>query len=556
MDSEQSSSSSAGPKFMGVLPFLIFVFLVLILIISSSLSSRFPEIERISPAIAEPGDKLTITGKFFGDDKNGGRVVVSELPSPNSSILEWNDSKISLIIPEEMSGGLLSVVTDYGASREVVIFTNRRHLPVVASEYLNPGNPYITRFEPKNGPVGTLLTITGLNLGLEKGESRVDFTWISAKDSSDIDSSTFVRALDYDQDYVSWRDREIVVRVPDGASSGSIKVTTDKGESNTVYYEVKDAVGSKLFRDRRVFHVQYEIDVRTIAANPGGGLYLWVPRVLETPEQRNVKLVSVRPEPLIENFKGFMLFFLEDLQPGQNRKVILDFIFSRYAVETKVNAARVKADYDETRKLYRAFTVANSILPVGDKRIAAVASALVKKQRNPYRKAWVIYSYVANRLAYAVKPASAGVADAITTRQGDSRTYSFLFCSLARSAGIPARPVAGYLVDSKGGAHRHLWAEFYIEKFGWIPVDAALGDDARIGNFSGRPNARAYYFGNLDNQHIALSRGLVELSRMNPQGRTVHRDGIASLQTIHEEANGHLYSYTSRWSGLKLIGIY
>ncbi|KKL94786.1 hypothetical protein LCGC14_1861220, partial [marine sediment metagenome] len=43
------------------------------------------------------------------------------------------------------------------------------------------------------------------------------------------------------------------MRVPDGASSGNLTVVTDKGKSNSVYFEVKDEAGAKLFGSKRIY---------------------------------------------------------------------------------------------------------------------------------------------------------------------------------------------------------------------------------------------------------------------------------------------------------------
>jgi hypothetical protein len=62
----------------------------------------------------------------------------------------------------------------------------------------------------------------------------------------------------------------------------------------------------------------------------------------------------------------------------------------------------------------------------------------------------------------------------------------------------PSRPVAGYVVDDLGQSHRHYWAEFYLESFGWVPVDPYLGDGQKYGGFPMEEDVMSYYFGNLD----------------------------------------------------------
>ncbi len=540
-------------------PYLVFIGLVLILLLSSTLNNRPPEVDDIQPKVAVSGDELVITGRFFGSSRDGGRVVVSNVSPPTSAYLEWTNRRISLIVPEEIKGGLLKVITKHGESREVVPFTNKRYLPVVLAGPLKPGEPYISSFEPKSGSVGTLVTIKGLNFGLKRGNSAVSFAWISGDGQRKIDSSedpNILNALENDYDYVVWNDREVKVRVPDGASSGKLRIMTDKGVSNAVYFEVKDYAGSKLFTNRRIYHVQSTIDIKDVNADEGNSLYLWMPRVVEAPEQKDIKVVSADPTPMFDNYKGITLFFLENLVPGEHYTVSIDMIFSRYEVETKINPGRVSLFYDKTNKLYHTYTSSSSLVLASDKTIISTARGVVGAEKNPYIKAWLLYNFVLNRLSYVESPENFSIPGVLSSGKGNGYLYSLLFCSLARSVGVPARPVAGYVVVGANQCRGHYWAEFYLEKLGWMPVDPLLGDGVKLGDLKAGVNLQKYYFGNLDNQHIALSKGLVDLKQMNPKGRLVTRNGAASFQTIHEEYAGNLRSYSSQWSHLKLLGTY
>ncbi len=53
---------------------------------------------------------------------------------------------------------------------------------------------------------------------------------------------------------------------------------------------------------------------------------------------------------------------------------------------------------------------------------------------------------------------------------GDCDDLSFLYISLCRAAGIPARFVSGYIVRETG-LEPHAWVEFYAGQ--WIPVEVA-----------------------------------------------------------------------------------
>ena len=81
---------------------------------------------------------------------------------------------------------------------------------------------------------------------------------------------------------------------------------------------------------------------------------------------------------------------------------------------------------------------------------------------------------------------------AITTyqlRKGDCDDLSFLYISLCRSVGIPARLISGFLlqqVEDSVSIVRHAWAEVFvgatITSDGWIPVECAGNANTDIKN--------------------------------------------------------------------------
>jgi hypothetical protein len=532
--------------------------LITFLLLSSRMTGRPPLVESITPKIGFPQDVMVITGKYFGDERNGGEVVIGGYAPVSSGYLDWSDSRISLRIPEDVSSGMVRVITKNGKSKGL-LFTNKEQVPVVLSGPGKPGQPYLSTLEPEAGSVGTLLTLSGMNFGLQRGSSQVVFTWISGdeiRDYTEVDDSSLIPAVDYDLDYEQWSDREIRVWVPDGASSGHLLVITDKGRSNAVFVEIESAAGTKLFPEKRTYAVQYSMEVGSVSAGGDNTLSLWIPQLVQAPEQREIQLVSQEPDPLFDNVNGVKLFSFENLSADKTYTIFQSFMVDRYSVETKVNIAKVPTDYDTTRRLYKKYTSADMIVPATDDGIVKISSNVVGRERNPYRKAREIYRYVLTRLQVDPEYQEYDILKAVEDRKGNPYVYSILFCALARSQGIPTRPVAGYLVDRDLQATRHYWAEFYIETVGWIPVDPILGEGKIRVNIPPEVDPYSYFFGNLDFNHLALSKGLIDLNQMNPQGRAVSRTDIPSLQVIHEEVTGALSSYNAYWSDLEVLGIY
>ena len=535
----------------------VFGALVVFLLLASRIAGRPPVVESITPRIGYSKDVMVITGRFFGKSREGGEVAVGGSRLVSGDYLEWTDNQISLRIPDDVSSGMVRVITRRGKSRGI-LFTNREQVPVVISGPVKAGEPYIRSIDPLGGTVGTLLDLSGMNFGEDRGGTRVLFTWVSSEGAkeSEGEGGSLTPALEYDQDYEAWSDQEIQVRIPDGASSGHLLVATEKGRSNSLYIEVGGVAGTKLFPLKRTYALEYSVQVRGVTGEAPNSLYLWVPKPLEGPEQRGIQLVSQEPEPMFEDVRGVKLYRLEDLVPGESYGVSQSYMVDRYSVETKVNIGRVPP-YDTATKLYKRYTAADPQVPAASEQVLKLARSVVGGERNPYRQARALYEYLITRLEPAPPAGEGDPLRSLETRKADAYSYAILFCALARAAGIPARPVAGYLLErGQDSASRHYWAEFYLETVGWIPVDPFLGEGRIRVSIPPEANPRSYYFGSLDFDRITFSKGLIELNSMDPQGRAVRRADIPSLQSVHEEAAGGLVSYSAYWSGLRVTGTY
>ncbi|GJQ64812.1 MAG: hypothetical protein SCALA702_38650 [Melioribacteraceae bacterium] len=81
-----------------------------------------------------------------------------------------------------------------------------------------------------------------------------------------------------------------------------------------------------------------------------------------------------------------------------------------------------------------------------------------------------IFGWVRDNMEYKYPPEKRGVKNAFATLQGDCGQYTYLFVTLCRIAGIPARSLNGfYFSPDKIGYH--VWSEVFLTGYGWIPVD-------------------------------------------------------------------------------------
>ncbi|MBI9104038.1 MAG: IPT/TIG domain-containing protein [Spirochaetales bacterium] len=532
------------------LPFLLFAIVLVLLYFSSKMVEQDPQIFLVEPAIASPGDVVQITGEDFQSERKGGAVTLAGSRITSSSYLDWSDNQIKFRVPSDAGSGMITVTTSRGKSNGR-LFTNRIHIPIILSGPAAPGLPYIESIEPSQGAVGTLVTVKGLNFGFDRSASQVLFSVQSSGEDHRRDGGNFIPCSETDYDYESWTDHEIQFYVPDGASSGGVKIVGDKGESNSKYFEVRDLPGTRLYPERKGYQLSYEVSIFSPRGRPDGSLDLWIPGIYPGLEQRAVEWVR-DPEPLWNNYFGVMRYHYEGISGQSDQKIELTYWFERYSVETQMEIQRIKTQYNIQRRLYDVYTSPDDFVP-GDEGIKSLADRIKGRESNPYKNAEKIYDYLIENLKFTTTPSSLDPVKALGTGQGDSYIYSILFTALARASGIPARPVAGYLVYNDKVTVRHFWSEFYIEDFGWIPLDPALGDEAKFGNFpQGIDNVSDYYFGNIDNRHITFSRGVIPLKSFLPDGDAVVKSRMFSIQTLHEEASGLDY-YDTFWKDVRII---
>lgn len=533
------------------------------LLVMGACESKTPYIGSISPRGGIMGDVVTVFGGHFGRERNESYITVGGIVPTSSAYLEWDDARIVFKTPELGESGLIYVHRGDKRSN-AALFANQAVIPARPGE-TEPGiEPRILAVRGSPASIGQAITITGRNFGAAREDGGVFFTWdVEPPRSAPAESQGpfLVEVSARDFGYELWSEREIRVRVPDGAASGSIEVRTSRGERSSELFEIAPKPGTKSYRDKRSYAISYGVDVQVQEASSANTLYLWVPLPADSASQRAAERLSRNREPFFDNHRGTSLFKLTDLTPGRNAAVVLSYLVEVYTVETAVRGQQIKAG-SRTAPLETACTQPAPLIPSNDPAVVKQAAAITGRDQNPYSKAQRIYQWLVTEGGIQAEPlpdvpgGAGAVQEALEKRRADSYLASLLFCSLARAAGVPAIPVAGVLVDKSAAARRHYWAEFWLEGFGWVPADPALGAGAAPPSFALRPDAQSYYFGNLDNQRIAFSRDQTVLSPMDPRGRTAGRSREYALQNLWEEAAGGLESYSSLWSDVTITGIY
>lgn len=528
---------------------LLFLFFVILGAGIARLATKAPVLTTLSPAIGEPGEVMVIQGRHFGKERLDGWIEIGGSRLTDSAYISWTDTVIMATLPPTVDDGLVYVANRFGKSAPL-IFANKNNIPVAAQVNVNLGLPVIESLDIDKVQIGKQLVITGRNFGITRNKSLVLFSWqvdpalpVTAVSPSDQPN---IACSDHDFDYALWSDQELRVQVPDGATSGNVCVQTDQGLSNALSVQVTGQCGTKKFPNRHTFVLSLEVDISGVSAAEGNMLFLRVPMPEETASQRGVQVTAVQPKPYMDNYRGNILHQLENLKSGRSETISHSFLLVNHGITTSINPALVQSYADVKSPLYLMYTAADPVVLSDNQEIILQAAKITGAERNPYLKAKLIYSWV----SATIKPASGlkpdrSVLDALKTLSGDSYDRALLFCALARASGIPAIEDAGILVDARQNSEVHWWAEFYLENFGWVPVDPGLED-----------SGSTTWFGTIDSDHIAFSRGWTEQKPMTAKSKIVYKPHSFAFQPIWEESGGNIKGYTSFWADPKVTGVY
>jgi hypothetical protein len=283
-----------------------------------------------------------------------------------------------------------------------------------------------------------------------------------------------------------------------------------------------------VYQNPRVFNVDYSFemvpDPNTI--DRAKDLKVWMPIPREWDSQKAVRIISVRPEPharyVDPEYGNPMLFWDFDKEPKKpSYKVDIKFRLESYDVIVQVDPNRV-GPYDKTSNEYDLYTHSSRTIHITPK-VEELAREAVGDETNPYRRGERIVEFVGNRMRFKILDFERGrgtdcllahpVIDEKTGQEyyeGCCNQYAALMVALCRAVGIPARCVFGFVggnpwiepndVKAKypfetklspdglaatqlyGDLDAHVWGEFFIPGYGWIPADPTGGMIGRQSN--------------------------------------------------------------------------
>jgi len=190
--------------------------------------------------------------------------------------------------------------------------------------------------------------------------------------------------------------------------------------------------------------------------------------------------------------------YTRDFKPDETVAINVTFYSLKYRLDYATHQPITTLSFPNE---YAMYTQPENYIESNDPLITNRALALVGNRTNPFRIAERMYDFARNYVTYKVQTDIRGAIWAIQNGIGDCTEFGTLFVALMRAVGIPARTVVGQAARelSTGGVANasrgwvdspHLWAEFYVDGYGWVPVDPTFGKKDPTDHFG---IAWAYY---------------------------------------------------------------
>jgi sugar lactone lactonase YvrE len=190
---------------------------------------------------------------------------------------------------------------------------------------------------------------------------------------------------------------------------------------------------------------------------------------------------NIKPKNMVTDRWGQVTAHYQetDIMPGETRTVEMTTLATTYDVDyfifpDKVGSldqvpADIRAKYLEDNEK---FQIHNSI-------IQGALSSAVGDEKNPYWIARKIFNYIIANMYYEMTGGWNTAPTVLARGNGSCSEYAFVFISMCRAAGVPARYVGSVVVRGEDASMDdvfHRWAEIYLPGYGWVPVDPSRGD--------------------------------------------------------------------------------
>ncbi|MBD2246211.1 transglutaminase family protein [Nostoc sp. FACHB-888] len=304
------------------------------------------------------------------------------------------------------------------------------------------------------------------------------------------------------------------------------------------------------FRDRTFIHplyYHYDPDKRYALSNgyliemsyaeeiaPLDEVYLpdveWRIALPSETERQKVKHVEPIGIPFTEEViqgQRVAVFKFDSLAPGERHIFGWKALLEVRGIKYRITPRDMENVPDLSPELQTRYLVDDDDLAMDTTIVRRAAREAIGSETNVLRKMHSIRNYVYDELSYGIKPYIDTPDTVLERGVGSCGEYVGVLLALSRLNGIPCRTVGRYKCPPHSDFvgvplqpdFNHVWLEFYVPNFGWLPMESNPDDIGEGGPYPTR------FFMGLCWYHIEIGKGIT-FETVTSQGERLTKEDI------------------------------
>ncbi len=253
-----------------------------------------------------------------------------------------------------------------------------------------------------------------------------------------------------------------------------------------------------------------------------------LPSETERQKLKHVEPIGVPFTEEIIDGQRVAVFKFDALTPGERHIFGWKALLEVRGIKYRITPRDVEDVPELSPEFQQRYLVDDDDLAMDSSIVQRAARDAVGSETNLLRKMYSIRNYVYDELSYGIKP-YIDTPDIVLERGvGSCGEYVGVLLALCRLNGIPCRTVGRYKCPANAEQQgvplqpdfNHVWLEFYIPEFGWLPMESNPDDVGYGGPYPTR------FFMGLCWYHIEIGKG-VTFETVSSQGVRLTKEDVA-----------------------------
>lgn len=195
-------------------------------------------------------------------------------------------------------------------------------------------------------------------------------------------------------------------------------------------------------------------------------------------------------------------FIFKDMKATETKEALMHVKLNTYDVRYFIFPEKVGNLSDIPADIKNKYLEDNEKYQINSPIIQNAVKKVVGSETNSYWVARKIFNYLIDNMYYEMTGGWNTAPTVLARGNGSCSEYAFVFISMCRATGLPARYVGSVVIrgdDASLDDVFHRWVEVYLPNYGWIPIDPSGGDQ-------GSPRDQARYIGFVANRYLITTQ--------------------------------------------------